>query len=402
MKKITVNPKFLLLALLMASRWVVYGFTGVALVAILRRSGVELTQISLLGGAGFLFMFKFLWAPIVDRVRIFQLPPYKGWYLLSQSVCALSLIALLWLHPKDDFYLVFACLVGASLAASFRDIAQDGLSVKILNEDERPTANGYMSAGFMVGMVLGGGVMLAMYDTIGWTGAVWTLFVSTVLPVPFAMRFHESEASTSELIHTGKSSSMLYALFAFFRYRGNMQWAGHIMLMTLAGITGPSLLVLILVDNGWSLTRVGVVTNIVGPLIAATLSLAAGYVFARTTRRVALVSMITVGAFFSFAKVPIVSNSYPEMLTITVIVLAVVVASLTNLAQKVVVIDKATSSNDFGTNFTIQGALNQTAGTIASVVAPALASVTGYANVIIGAGVLGLISALLLSKYKYL
>lgn len=402
MQKLNIKPKYLFLALLMISRWVVYGFTGVALIAILRRSGVELTQISLLGGAGFLFMFKFLWAPLVDRIRIFGLPTYKGWYLLSQSICAISLLALLWLHPKDDFYAVFACLVAASLAASFRDIAQDGLSVKILSEEERPAANGYMSAGFMLGMVLGGGVMLATYDTIGWTGAIWTLVVSTALPIPFALTFRESEYATNGQIHSGKPNSMLFALIAFFRYKGNMQWAGLIMLMTLAGITGPSLLVLILVDNGWSLTRVGVVTNIIGPLIAAVLSLAAGYVFARTTRRVALVCMIAAGAFFSFAKVPIVTNSYPEMLTIGVIVLAVVVASLTNLAQKIVVIDKATSSPDFGTNFTIQGALNQTAGTLASVLAPALASVAGYANVIIGAGVLGLVSAFLLTRYKHL
>ena len=125
MRQWNIQPKYLMLALLMISRWVVYGFTGVALVAILRRSGVELAQISVLGGAGFLFMFKFLWAPLVDRFRIFGMSPYKGWYVLMQGVCGLSLLALLWFHPKNDFYAVFICLVVASLSASFRDIAQD-------------------------------------------------------------------------------------------------------------------------------------------------------------------------------------------------------------------------------------------------------------------------------------
>jgi MFS family permease len=402
MKQWNIKPKFLMLALLMISRWVVYGFTGVALGAILRRSGVELAQIGILGAAGFLFMFKFLWAPVVDRYRVFGLPTYKGWYVLMQGLCGLSLLALLWFHPKDDFYAVFFCLVVASLSASFRDIAQDGLSVKILSEKEGPTANGYMSAGFMLGMVLGGGVLLALYDTVGWTGTVWLLVLATMLPIPMMIAFKEPESAPKETRCTAQTGSMGYALIAFFRYPGNAQWAGLIMLMTLAGITGPSLLVLMLVDNGWSLARVGVVTNIAGPLIAAALSLAAGYIFARTTRRIALVSMIFLGALFSFAKMPIASNGYPEMLTIAIVVLAVVVAALTNLSQKIVVIDKASSSSDFGTNFTIQGALNQMGGTIASIAAPALAGVIGYANVILLAGMLGLACVFLLSRYKHL
>ena len=402
MKQRNIQPKFLMLGLLMISRWVVYGFTGVALVAILRRSGVELAQISVLGAAGFLFMFKFLWAPLVDRFRVFGLPTYQGWYVLTQGLCGLSLLALLWFHPKNDFYAVFICLVVASLSASFRDIAQDGLSVKILSEDEVPTANGYMSAGFMLGMVLGGGVLLAMYDTIGWAGAVWLLVTATLLPIPMMLMFREPASIPQEAQRQARAKSMGYALIAFFRYPGNAQWAGLILLMTLAGITGPSLLVLMLVDNGWSLARVGIVTNIAGPLIAAALSLAAGYVFARTTRRRALVSMILLGALFSFAKMPIASNSYPELLTIAIVVLAVVTASLTNLAQKIVVVDKASSSSDFGTNFTVQGALNQMAGTVASVAAPAMAAVIGYANVILIAGVLGLICVVLLTRYKHL
>ncbi len=399
MKTSTIQVKFLLLGLLMTSRWVVYGFLGVALVAVLRKSGVELAQIAQLGSAGFLFMFKFLWAPVVDRYRILGLPNYKGWYLLSQTVCGLSLLALLWFHPKNDFNAVFICLVLASLSASFRDIAQDGLSVKILSASERPTANGYMSAGFMLGMVLGGGVMLALYDSIGWSGAVWILVLSTLAPLPLMAFLPQPDAAPAQARPT---KSSWYALVAFFRHPGNSQWAALIMLMTLAGITGPSLLVLILVDNGWSLARVGVVTNIAGPLIAAALSLAAGYVFARTTRRVALVSMIALGAFFSFAKMPIASNSYPELLTMAIVILSVVTAALTNLAQKIIVIDKAATSSDMGTNFTIQGALNQMGGTIASVAAPALASVTGYANVILMAGLLGLVCVVLLLRYKHL
>ncbi|MCX7174502.1 MAG: MFS transporter [Proteobacteria bacterium] len=402
MMQLNIKPKYLLLAFLMTSRWVVYGFTGVALGAVLRRSGVELTQISLLMLAGFLFMFKFLWAPLVDRYKVLVMSAYKGWYLLTQGLCGLGLLGLLWFHPSHDFYAIFACLVAASLAASFRDIAMDGLAVKILSEDERATANGYMSAGFMLGMVLGGGVMLMVYDSIGWSGAVWVLVIATLVPMPVMLFFIEPESADADHRYLAQSTSWGNALLAFFKYPGNVQWAGLIILMTLAGVTGPSLLVLMLVDNGWSLAQVGAVTNIAGPLIAAVLSLAAGYVFARTTRRVALVTMVLLGALFGFAKMPIASNSYPEMVTIAIIILAVVVASLTNIAQKIVVIDKSASTRDFGTNFTIQGALNQMGGNLGAAAAPALAQLIGYANVILIAATLGLLAVFLLTRYRYL
>lgn len=394
------NPrsKYLLLALLQVSKWIGYGFTGVALPAILRRSGADLTQISLLMGVGFLFMFKFLWAPLVDRFKILGLPNYKGWYMLMQGVIALSLAPLFWNQPPGDIHAIIILLVITSVGATFRDIAMDGLSVKLLAPEERATANGYMSAGFMAGMVLGGGVLLMLYDTIGWTGAVWILVLGSLLPIPFVAMFTEPDGDRAGTV----PAATRFPFLAFFKQPGNVQWSGLIILMSMAGVTGPSLLVLMLVDNGWSLTQVGGITNVAGPLLAAALSLAAGYVFARLSRRVAIVSIMLIGAAFSFAKMPIASNSYPEWVTIAVVILAVVTASWTNIVQKIVVTDKAAATSDFGTNFTMQGSLNQVGSNAAMVLAPLLAKEIGYAYVVMIGGCIGLLSAALLARYRHL
>jgi MFS family permease len=395
-----IRPTYLLLALLQVSKWIGYGFTGVALVAILRRAGADLTEISMLMGVGFLFMFKFLWAPLVDRWRVFGLPTYKGWYLLAQALMALSLAPLFWNQPPQDVHTILVCLVISSVAATFRDIAMDGLAVKILRADERATANGWMSAGFMLGMVLGGGVLLMLYDSIGWAGAVWILVLGTLLPLPLVALFSEPDIGAAQT--PANRPAMWAALLAFFKLPGNRQWAGLIVLMSMAGITGPSLLVLMLVDNGWPLTRVGGITNVAGPLLAAALSLAAGYVFARLSRRTAIVAIMLLGAGFSFAKMPIASNSYPEAVTIVVVILAVIVASWTNIVQKIVVTDKAAGSADFGTNFTLQGSLNQVGSNLAMVLAPLLAKQIGYAYVVMIGGLIGLLAAALLSRYRHL
>jgi MFS family permease len=397
----SVKPKYLLLSLLIASRWVVYGFTDVALTAVLRKSGVSLTQISLMLGVGFLFMFKFLWAPLVDRIALFGVPGYKPWFLAMQAACALALLGLLPMHPAQDFYAVFGFLFLASILATFRDIALDGLSVKLLGEDERASANGWMSAGFMLGMVAGGGLLLLAYDHIGWQGAVWALVIGTLVPIPIVWLFKEP-GHAAGLVAPAAAAPMWSSLREFFRLPGNVQWAGLILLQSWAGITGPSLIAVMLIDNGWSLARVGGVTNITGPLVAAVLSLAAGYVFARFSRRAALVSMMVAGSTLAFVKIPIAYDGYPVWLTITIIVTSVVVASLTNVAQKVIVTDKASATADFGSNFTIQGSLAQIGGVFSMMAAPALAEWLGYPAVLAFGGAVGLLCAVLLMRYRHL
>jgi len=396
----SVRAKYLLLSLLIASRWVVYGFTDVALTAVLRKSGVSLTQISLMLGVGFLFMFKFLWAPLVDRITLFGVPGYKPWFLLMQAACAVALLGLLPMHPAQDFYAVFGFLFLASILATFRDIALDGLSVKLLSQDERAAANGWMSAGFMLGMVAGGGVLLLAYDSIGWQGAIWALVLGTLIPIPVVWFFKEPAKAAGAA--AAAAAPMWSSLRDFFRLPGNLQWTGLILLQSWAGITGPSLIAVMLIDNGWSLARVGGVTNIAGPLLAAVLSLAAGYAFARVSRRAALVSMITAGAVLAFAKIPIAHDGYPVGLTMAIIITSVVVATLTNIAQKVIVTDKASATADFGSNFTIQASLAQIGGVLSMMAAPALAQWLGYPAVLAFGGGVGLLCALLLMRYRHI
>lgn len=393
------RPLYLLLAGLMASRWVVYGFTDVALTAVLRKSGVSLAQISLLMGVGFLFMFKFLWAPLVDRVALFGRPGYRPWYLMMQAVCAIALLGLLALDPAHDFPLVLALLVAASVAATFRDIAMDGLAVKLLPPDERAAANGWMSAGFMLGLVLGGGLLLVSYEQIGWAGCVLAIVAGTLLPLPVMWAFREPAGAAPA---AAARVPLWRTLEHFFRQPGHLQWAGLILLMAAAGITGPSLLTVILIDGGWSLARVGAVTTIAAPLLAAALSLGFGAWAGRAGRRRAIVGMLLLSAGCALLQLPLVRGTYPEAVAIAVVMLVVVVSSMTNIAQKIVVTDKSAATADFGSNFTVQASLAQVGGILAHMAAPALAGLWGYAAVLVAGAALGLVAALLLARYRHL
>jgi hypothetical protein len=55
-----------------------------------------------------------------------------------------------------------------NLLASTQDIATDGLAVTILGPEERGLGNGVQVAAYRIGMVIGGGVLVAVFDQSGW------------------------------------------------------------------------------------------------------------------------------------------------------------------------------------------------------------------------------------------
>src|ERR1700754_2386121 len=73
--------------------------TGVALQAWLTVAGLDLAQIGFLSLLGLPYTFKFLWAPLMDRVDLPLLGRRRGWVVLMQALLALALLALAEASP---------------------------------------------------------------------------------------------------------------------------------------------------------------------------------------------------------------------------------------------------------------------------------------------------------------
>src|ERR1700740_2779848 len=64
---------------------------SVTLQAWLTVAGVDLARIGFLSLLGLPYTFKFLWAPLMDRVDLPLLGRRRGWVVLSQALLALAL-----------------------------------------------------------------------------------------------------------------------------------------------------------------------------------------------------------------------------------------------------------------------------------------------------------------------
>src|SRR5262249_32247536 len=100
----------------------------------LRSSGLSLEVIGFFGLVTLVTSFKFLWAPLVDRVQIPMLTRWLGhrrsWMLTCQGLVMLGLWMISGTDPSHSLAMiaVFAVLVG--LASATQDIAIDAWRIE--------------------------------------------------------------------------------------------------------------------------------------------------------------------------------------------------------------------------------------------------------------------------------
>src|SRR5690606_13668263 len=81
---------------------------GSTLQAWMTDEGVDLTAIGLVSLLGLPYVFKFLWAPLLDRFKIPLLGRRKGWMLIFQVLLVVCIFGLSFTNPRTDIFMVCA------------------------------------------------------------------------------------------------------------------------------------------------------------------------------------------------------------------------------------------------------------------------------------------------------
>jgi len=167
-----------------AHRWIailVLGFasglplalTGLAMQAWLTMDGLDLAAIGFLTLIGIPYTFKFLWAPLLDRVDLPLLGRRRGWIVLMQALLALALFALADVEPKVAMPLFAALGVLVAFLSASQDIVVDAWRTDVLPARERGIGSSLFVMGYRLAMILSGGVALMWTDTVDGIGMTW-------------------------------------------------------------------------------------------------------------------------------------------------------------------------------------------------------------------------------------
>lgn len=167
------------------------------------REGVALAAIGGLLTVSTPYSFKFLWAPLIDQIRLplftRALGQRRGWLLFIQILLIGGILALGAGDPAESLsYLAAMAFLVAFLSAS-QDIVIDAYRIEILDDDEQGAGAAMTQAGYRFGLLAAGAGALALADFISWfwvyaiMASLVAIGLIAVLIAPEPERYREAE-----------------------------------------------------------------------------------------------------------------------------------------------------------------------------------------------------------------
>ncbi|MDD2925373.1 MFS transporter [Rhodoferax sp.] len=284
----------------------------------LREAGIDRTTIGYLSWVGLAYAFKWMWAPLVDRLPIPVLTRLLGrrrsWLLLSQLAIVLGLVAMSFNDPQVALTPVVWGALAVAFGSATQDIALDAFRIESADVDRQAALAAAYQTGYRLAMIWAGAGVLwiaAHAETsvvTGYQHGAWhtaylvmaasmALGVVTVLASPEPLRRVLPPAKNAVDWLRGA----LVEPFADFlrRYR----WQAVLILALIATYRISDVVMGIManpfyVDMGYSKAEVATVTKVYGVIM----TLAGAFVGGALAMRLGVMRVLLLGAVLSAAS----------------------------------------------------------------------------------------------------
>ncbi len=187
----------------------------------LKDEGLSRTAIGFFGSIFAVYAFNFLWAPLVDRVRLpllGRLGQRRSWIFLCQGIMLIMILAITQADPGGAYQamgaptteagkipgMMFISLVALliAIASATQDIAIDAFRIDQFNVNETekmPPASAMAVVGWWTGYSLPGYLAFVNADAIGWNGVYAAMAVIMALLMIFTLFVGEPEDRRSAI-----------------------------------------------------------------------------------------------------------------------------------------------------------------------------------------------------------
>ncbi|WP_019448447.1 hypothetical protein [Cupriavidus sp. BIS7] len=227
--------------------------------AYFRQQGWSLATLSYLSLAMLPWVFKGLWAGWAERHALtLRGNRYLGSLALLQAAMALTLFATGWLTPGDAPLMVVIALLWLATLSATHDIYADGIVIGTTTTASRPAASIAQVGGSYIGILACPPLFLAVAQWGGWTVALSTLGVVSLLLLYPALRLCQPlPRSAASLMKAPAAAAM--SPRARWRETWRSLWPG----LCLAAVAFPSMRAMmaieapILIDLGMTMSEAG-------------------------------------------------------------------------------------------------------------------------------------------------
>ena len=347
-------------------------FFSTVIPVMMRQENFTLSAIGLLQLIKLPWIVKFLWSPIVDR-HTTTTGDYKRWIFSSELIYAILIFSVAMLDFKADFYTILTLIIISFVASATQDIATDALAVLSFSRKDKSMVNSMQSMGSFGGSMVGSGVLLLLFHQIGWNSLLPCLAVF-VLVMLLPLFFNKGIQITPKLPQQrAKKADVLY----FFTQRGIWKQIGFLFLYY-SGLIGTLAMVRPwLVDLGYSVQEIGMMSGVAGTFVGFISAFAGGMIIRKMGRWRAriLFSVLVLMATLYFLGLSYTQPTTP--LLYGGIFLLWGSYGMATIVVYTTAMDCVRPGRE-GTDFTIQTVITHLSGMIMAILSGRIADMTGY------------------------
>jgi PAT family beta-lactamase induction signal transducer AmpG len=137
----------------------------------LREAGVAKSSVTFFSWAALGYSFKFVWAPLVDKLPIPILSQLMGrrrsWLLLSQIAVIGSILLMASTDPKFNLTLMALAAIALGFSSATQDIVVDAFRIESADKHLLGMLSSTYVAGYRIGMIVAGAGALYLADFFG-------------------------------------------------------------------------------------------------------------------------------------------------------------------------------------------------------------------------------------------
>ncbi len=284
----------------------------------LREAGIDRTTIGYLSWVGLAYAFKWVWAPLVDRLPIPLFTAWLGrrrsWLLLAQLAVMAGLVAMSFNDPRVALQPVVWGALAVAFGSATQDIALDAFRIESASTERQAALAAAYQTGYRLAMIwAGAGVLwlaarsevagLASYQHGAWQTAY--LVMAASMSVGLLTVLLSPEPAHLVVPRARNARAWLYAIliepFADFLHRYRSRALLILALIAVYRISDVVMGIManpFYVDMGYSKDEVAAVTKIYGVIM----TLAGAFVGGALAMRLGVMRVLILGAVLSAAS----------------------------------------------------------------------------------------------------
>ncbi|GAB3371666.1 MFS transporter [Spongiibacter taiwanensis] len=144
----------------------------------LREAGVSKSEVTYFSWAALGYSFKFVWAPLVDKLPLPVLSRLfgrrRGWLLLAQLAVMASIALMAMTNPQGNLTMMAVAAVMLGFSAATQDVVIDAYRIESADERLQALLSSSYIAGYRVGMIAAGAGALYLAQGFGSTAEVYS------------------------------------------------------------------------------------------------------------------------------------------------------------------------------------------------------------------------------------